>query len=112
MAKPIKQLQVGQLVRSLAGHDKGQYYLVLKVAGVKVWLVDGYKRLPANANQKNTFCHGYSPILSIASNLHICLHSPQPLQEATSAITAFPFSKAMAGQATFMHILQPLHLSL
>ena len=56
MAKPIKQLQVGQLVRSLAGHDKGQYYLVLKVAGVTVWLVDGYKRLPANAKQKNP-CH-------------------------------------------------------
>ncbi len=56
MAKPIKQLQVGQLVRSLAGHDKGQYYLVLRAQGAKVWLVDGYKRLPANAKAKNP-CH-------------------------------------------------------
>lgn len=53
MAKPIKQLQVGQLVRSIAGHDKGQHYLVLRAAGAKVWLVDGYKRLPENAKPKN-----------------------------------------------------------
>ena len=44
------------MVRSLAGRDHGKYYLVYKAEGKMVLLVDGRKRLPANAKLKNP-CH-------------------------------------------------------
>ncbi len=56
MTEPSRVLQPGQLVRSLAGRDKGKYYLVYKVRAKEVLLVDGRKRLPANAKAKNP-CH-------------------------------------------------------
>lgn len=56
MTEPNRTLQIGQLVRSKAGRDHGKYYLVYRVAGREVLLVDGRKRLPANAKPKNP-CH-------------------------------------------------------
>lgn len=56
MIEPNRSLQVGQLVRSIAGRDHGKYYLVYKTMGREVLVVDGRKRLPANAKPKNR-CH-------------------------------------------------------
>ena len=46
-------LSVGQLVRSIAGRDKGQLYLVLQVERNLLLLVDGRKRNMGNPKQKN-----------------------------------------------------------
>ncbi len=46
-------LQPGQLVRSLAGRDKGSYYLVLAQKGRQVWVVDGRKRGIEQPKKKN-----------------------------------------------------------
>lgn len=56
MSRAYKALQAGQLVRSIAGRDHGKYYMVYKVRGSEVLLVDGRKRLPENAKVKNP-CH-------------------------------------------------------
>lgn len=50
------KLQVGQLVRSIAGRDHGRYYLVYQINGREVALVDGRKRLPESVKIKNP-CH-------------------------------------------------------
>ncbi len=47
------QLEVGQLVRSKAGRDRGHYYLVLKAEARRVLLVDGYGRTKSNPKAKN-----------------------------------------------------------
>ena len=48
------ELQPGQLVRSLAGRDKGKHYLVLRVIDHKyVYLVDGRSRPVARPKRKN-----------------------------------------------------------
>ena len=44
---------MGQLVRSIAGRDKGQLYLVLQVERNLLLLVDGRKRNMGNPKQKN-----------------------------------------------------------
>ncbi|MEG1500377.1 MAG: KOW domain-containing RNA-binding protein [Clostridiales bacterium] len=46
-------LQMGQLVRSLAGRDKGSFYLVLGYESQVVLLVNGRKRTPDNPKRKN-----------------------------------------------------------
>ncbi len=47
-------LKPGQLVRSLAGRDKGKHYLVLQVLDEKyVLLVDGCRRSIARPKKKN-----------------------------------------------------------
>lgn len=43
----------GQLVRSRAGHDKGNYYLVLARADDMLFLADGRKRGVKNPKKKN-----------------------------------------------------------
>ncbi len=43
----------GQLVRSLAGRDKGELYLVVADDGAWVWVADGRKRGIANPKRKN-----------------------------------------------------------
>ncbi len=48
------ELQPGQLVRSLAGRDKGKHYLVLQELDQKfVLLVDGRRRPVARPKKKN-----------------------------------------------------------
>lgn len=37
-------LQRGQVVRSLAGHDKGNFQVVLAVEGPYAWVCDGKRR--------------------------------------------------------------------
>ncbi|GEM_PF-147038 len=46
-------IQVGQLVRSKAGRDNGQYYLVIALEGSRVLVADGYRRRVANPKKKN-----------------------------------------------------------
>ena len=48
------------------------------------------------------FLSYHSPTFSIAPNLHICWHRPQPVQDAGSAITARPSWKAIAGQVALV----------
>lgn len=38
---------VGKLAVSLAGHDKGSIFLVIREDGDVIWLADGISRLPA-----------------------------------------------------------------
>lgn len=48
------ELKPGQLVRSLAGRDKGKHYLVLQEIDQRtVLLVDGYSRPLAKPKKKN-----------------------------------------------------------
>ncbi len=48
------ELKPGQLVRSLAGRDKGKHYLVLRELDEKyVFLVDGRRRPIARPKKKN-----------------------------------------------------------
>lgn len=53
MAEPYNLPEIGQLVRSICGRDYGQYYLVWRIEGRRVLLVDGRKRLTSNAKVKN-----------------------------------------------------------
>lgn len=56
MAEAYNLPVVGQLVRSIAGRDHGKYYLVYRVEGNRVLVVDGRRRLTANPKVKNP-CH-------------------------------------------------------
>ncbi len=46
-------LEVGQLVRSKAGRDNGQYYLIIAFEGYWVVVADGLRRKIANPKKKN-----------------------------------------------------------
>ncbi len=51
----MEDLKPGQLVRSLAGRDKGQYYFVIEVLDRRfVKVVDGKYKLIAKPKKKNT----------------------------------------------------------
>lgn len=56
MAEAYNLPVVGQLVRSIAGRDHGKFYLVYRVEGNRVLLVDGRSRLTGNPKVKNP-CH-------------------------------------------------------
>ncbi len=50
----MKELKPGQLVRSLAGRDKGKHYLVLReLDSIYVLVVDGRNRPLARPKKKN-----------------------------------------------------------
>lgn len=46
-------VEAGMAARSLAGHDKGQWYLILRVEGSAVWLIDGKTRTKERPKKKN-----------------------------------------------------------
>lgn len=48
-----RELCPGQLVRSLAGRDRGEVYLVIAEEGANVWVADGRKRGVSNPKKKN-----------------------------------------------------------
>lgn len=51
----MEELKVGQLVRSLAGRDKGEHYLVLEVLNPReVLVVNGHNRTLDRPKKKNT----------------------------------------------------------
>ncbi|MBQ3054000.1 MAG: KOW domain-containing RNA-binding protein [Clostridia bacterium] len=43
----------GNIVKSLAGHDKDKYYIVLEISDKRVLLVNGKTRKRENPKQKN-----------------------------------------------------------
>ena len=54
MAQKMKHpLGVGLVVRSLRGHDKGLFYLVVRVDGDRVMVADGKYRTLENPKAKN-----------------------------------------------------------
>ncbi|MEY8355633.1 hypothetical protein AALB39_20050 [Lachnospiraceae bacterium 54-53] len=47
------RLQAGTLVKSVAGHDKGGYFLIIHEEGEYIYLVDGkYRRLDCPKKKK------------------------------------------------------------
>lgn len=49
-------IEVGMVVKSVAGHDKGSFYLVLSVTCDRAFIVDGRVRLLKKPKAKN-FIH-------------------------------------------------------
>ncbi len=47
-------LEMGQLVKSISGRDKGKLYLVIGFAGERVLLADGRSRKVSNPKKKNS----------------------------------------------------------
>ena len=45
-------IHVGELVRSLAGHDRDRYFLVIRRDGEFVWLCDGKSRKAVHSKRK------------------------------------------------------------
>ena len=46
------EIRRGQVMRSLAGHDKGDFQTVLKVEGVFAYMADGKRRTLENPKKK------------------------------------------------------------
>ncbi len=46
-------LKPGQMVCSIAGHDRGQYYMVIRAEQGGVWLADGRRRTLDRLKYKN-----------------------------------------------------------
>ena len=46
--------ETGQIVKSLAGHDRDSYYMIVRSEGRFIWVVDGSKRKLDNPKKKNT----------------------------------------------------------
>ncbi len=51
--KKTKAVQVGELVQSLAGHDRGDFFLVIRQEGNLVWICDGKRRKAVCCKRKN-----------------------------------------------------------
>lgn len=49
----MQKMEVGQIVCSIAGHDKEQFYVIIGVEGEYVFLVDGKYKLLSNPKKKN-----------------------------------------------------------
>ncbi len=50
------ELKCGMIVKSVAGHDKDRFYLVIKLEKNRVYIADGKKRMLASLKAKN-FIH-------------------------------------------------------
>jgi len=50
---PMKELENGMFARSLAGHDKGRLYLIIKTEDEYVYLTDGSLRPLSKPKRKN-----------------------------------------------------------
>ena len=51
--RDVSRFAAGQLARSDAGHDKGKLYVILKVEGENVLLVDGLHKTLEKPKKKN-----------------------------------------------------------
>ena len=51
--RDVSKFAAGQLARSDAGHDKGKLYMILKVEGEDVFLVDGLNKTLEKPKKKN-----------------------------------------------------------
>lgn len=54
--RDINRFRIGQLAISDAGHDRGKLYMIFKVEGESVWLVDGVNKTIEKPKRKN-ICH-------------------------------------------------------
>lgn len=65
-------LKEGMIVKSLAGHDAGRYYLIVKVSEKQIWLVDGKRRTVDRPKCKNAKhlqkTNGYTEIREYTNN--------------------------------------------
>ena len=48
----MRELKAGQIVCSTAGHDKNQFYIINRVEGEYVFLVDGKYKLLSHPKKK------------------------------------------------------------
>lgn len=58
------EFERAQIVRALAGHDKGGYFCVLNVEGPYLFLADGKRRKaesPKRKKAKHAVCAGHCP---------------------------------------------------
>ena len=46
--------EAGQIVKSLAGHDKDCIYMIVRAEGSFIWVADGKRRRLENPKRKNT----------------------------------------------------------
>ena len=46
----MQELKAGQIICSMAGHDKGQFYIIIGVENEYVFLVDGKYKTLLNIN--------------------------------------------------------------
>ena len=46
--------EAGQIVKSLAGHDKDCIYMIVRADGSFIWVADGKRRRLENPKRKNT----------------------------------------------------------
>lgn len=46
--------EAGQIVKSLAGHDKDSIYMIVRSEGSFIWVADGKRRKLDNPKRKNT----------------------------------------------------------
>ena len=61
------ELERGQLVRSTAGHDKGELMIVLGFQGQRVLLCDGKHHKMENPKRKNVkHIHKHSQVLDVS----------------------------------------------
>ena len=51
--RDVRRFMAGQMARSDAGHDKGKLYVILKVEGENVLLVDGLHKTLEKPKKKN-----------------------------------------------------------
>jgi|GEM_PF-62919 len=68
----------GQLVRSIAGRDKGAYYLIYKIEGEYLLLVDGVKRGAISPKRKN--CRHVQRSNKVAADFVAKLESGTPIR--------------------------------
>lgn len=47
------EIKCGMIVKSVAGHDKDRFYLIVKIQGNKIYISDGKKRLLEKPKLKN-----------------------------------------------------------
>lgn len=48
------QIVKGMIVKSISGHDKDRYYLVISLEGSSVWIADGKRRKLERPKKKNS----------------------------------------------------------
>ena len=73
----MERFELGSLMKSKAGHDKGEIFVIIKVEKEYVYLVDGKYRTLANPKKKNK--KHVQPILFIEKNLYDKLKTNQKI---------------------------------
>ena len=107
---PVAYAHIGDDVAAALGHAVylAHLYVHAVVGGQRTQYAAGQQSaLPAHAGYHNVYLHTEPPI---AENLHRRAHRSQPTHSA-GFMRAFLPSRSIAGQPSFKHMPQPLHLS-